>query len=184
MSTSYDEPEQDNIFKKPNIDEEKSTEIIQMSSFPKDTPKNMRTMNMKMRSKIPNISPIEKAISKLDSIAKRCVAKEDDKFETFAKHVATQMRKIPLERALILQNDIQGLLTRERLHCLSNAQAFSRSSTLSSTPNTLPCYNSTWDCFSDTSSAEQPTVHVDNIGETENSCEADILTQAWTTINM
>lgn len=81
-----------------------------MSSFPKDTPKNMRTMNMKMRSKIPNIFPIEKAISKLDSIAKVCVnkgsAKEDGEFETFAKHVATQMRKIPLERPLILQNDI------------------------------------------------------------------------------
>jgi len=72
-----------------------------------------------MRSKPPNISPIEKAISKLDSIAKECVAKEDDEFETFGKHVANQMRKIPLKRALILQNDIQGSLTRERLHCLN-----------------------------------------------------------------
>lgn len=98
--------------------------------------------------------------------------------------MVTQMRKIPLKRALILQNDIQGLLTQERLHYLSNAQAFSRSLTPNSTPNTLPCYNSTWNCSSDTSSAEQPTVHVDNIGETKNSCEADILTQASTTINM
>lgn len=40
MSTSYDEPEQDNIFKTLNIDEEKNTEIIQTSSFPK-TPKKI-----------------------------------------------------------------------------------------------------------------------------------------------
>jgi len=62
-----------------------------------------------MKSKVPNISPIEKAISKLDSIAK-----EDDEYETFGKHVSNQMTIIPLERALILQNDIQGLLPRER----------------------------------------------------------------------
>lgn len=175
MSTSYDEPdEQDDIFKTPNIDEGQDTEIIQTSSFPK-TEKKMKTSNLKIRSKLPNISPIEKAISKLDSIAKECVAKEDDEFETFGKHVANQMRKIPLERALILQNDIQGLLTRERLHCLSKSQTVSRSSTPSST---LLHSNSTWDYSSDSCSTEQPTIHVNSIEEIQNSCEADILTQA------
>lgn len=48
----------------------------------------MRTLNLKMRSKIPNISPIENLISKLGSIAIGCVAKEDDVFETYGKHVA------------------------------------------------------------------------------------------------
>jgi len=86
------------------------------------------------------------------------------------------MRKIPLERSLILQNDIQGLLTRERLHCLSNSQTVSRSSTPSST---LLHSNSTWDYSSDTCS-----IHVNNIEKIQNSCEADILTQAWTTVNM
>jgi len=89
------------------------------------------------------------------------------------------MRKIPLERALILQNYIQGLLTRERLHCLS--KTVSRSSTPSST---LLHSNSTWDYSSDTCSTEQPIIHVNSIEETQNSCEADILTQAWTTVNM
>ncbi|KAF0703933.1 MADF domain-containing protein, partial [Aphis craccivora] len=173
------EPEYDNIFKiSPNIDEGQDTEITQTSSFPKIL-KKMNTSNFKMRSKLPNISPIEKAISKLDSIAKECVVKEDDEFETFGKHVANQLRKIPLERALILQNDIQGLLTRARLHCLSNSQTVSRSSTPSST---LLHSNSTWDYSSDTCSTQQPTIHVNNIGGIQNSCEADILTQAWTTI--
>lgn len=100
------EPEHDDIFKiSPNIDEGQDTEITQTSSFPK-TLKKMNTSNFKMRSKLPNISPIEKTISKLDSTAKECVVKEDDEFETFGKHVANQLRKIPLERALILQNDI------------------------------------------------------------------------------
>jgi len=175
------EPEHDDIFKiSPNIDEGQDTEITQTSSFPK-TLKKMKTSNFKMRSKLPNISPIEKAISKLDSIAKECVVKEDDEFETFGKHVANQMRKIPLERALILQNDIQGLLTRVRLHCLSNSQTVLRSSTQSST---LLHSNSIWDYSSDTCSTQQPTIHVNNIEEIQNSCEADILTQAWTTVNM
>ena len=95
MSTSYDEPdEQDDIFKTPNIDEGQDTEIIQTSSFPK-TEKKMKTSNLKIRSKLPNISPIEKAISKLDSIAKECVANEDDEFETFGKHVANQNQTHP-----------------------------------------------------------------------------------------
>lgn len=141
MSTSYDEPEQDDIFKTPNIDEGQDTEIIQTSSFPK-TKKKMNSSNLSMRSKLPNISPIEKAISKLDSIAKECVAKENDEFEFFGKHVTNQMRKIPLEWALIFQNDNQGLMTRERLHCVSKSQTVSRSSTLSST---LLHSNSTWD---------------------------------------
>lgn len=183
MNTSHDEPEQDDIFKTPIIEEDQdNTEIIQTTSFPK-TLKKMKTSNLKMRSKLPNISPIEKAISKLDSIAKECVTKEDDEFETFGKHVANQMRKIPLERALILQNDIQSLLTKERLHCLSYSQTVSRSSTPSST--LLPT-NSTWDYSSDTCSSEQPTIHVNNIDEiqNQNNFEADILTQAWTTVNM
>lgn len=175
-NTSFEEPEQDDIFKTPNIDEGQDTQIIQTPSMRK-----IKTSNLKIRSKLPNISPIEKAISKLDSIAKECVSKEDDEFETFGKHVANQMRKIPLERALILQNNIQGLLTRERLHCLSNLQTVSRSSTPSST---LPRSNSTWDYSSDTCSTEQPTIYVNNIEEIQNSSESDILTQAWSTVNM
>uniref|UniRef100_A0A2S2QPU3 MADF domain-containing protein n=1 Tax=Sipha flava TaxID=143950 RepID=A0A2S2QPU3_9HEMI len=143
---------------------------------------NMKTSNLKMKStKTPIISTIEKEISKLDGIAKGCV---DNEFETFGKHVANQMRKIPLERALILQNDIQGLLTRERLRCLSYSKVLSTSSTSVSTTRTLLCSNSTRHYSSDTSSTDQPTVCVNTIEETENSCKADILAQAWSNVNM
>lgn len=45
--------------------------------------------------------------------------KMDDEFETFGKHIANQLRRLPLHRALQIQQDFQSILTRERIHYLN-----------------------------------------------------------------
>lgn len=51
MNTSYDEPEQDDIFRTPNIDEGQDTEIVRTSSFTK-TLKKMKTSNLNQNYRI------------------------------------------------------------------------------------------------------------------------------------
>lgn len=44
----------------------------------------------------------------------------ENEFMIFGQHVASQLRELPLDEALQLQNDIQRLLTEARLRSLNN----------------------------------------------------------------
>lgn len=45
--------------------------------------------------------------------------KAEDEFDIFATHIAAQLRLLPLQNALKLQEKIQALVTKERLACVT-----------------------------------------------------------------
>ena len=57
----------------------------------------------------------------LPAIASTSVNKStEDEFSVFARHVAMQLRMLPLVKALHLETEIQKLIATERISCLSN----------------------------------------------------------------
>ncbi|XP_022192431.1 uncharacterized protein LOC111050420 [Nilaparvata lugens] len=64
---------------------------------------------------------LQKIVRKLDDIAKLQI-EPDDEFHTFGMHVANQLRRLPLQRALFLQNKFQTLITEERMSAISDAE--------------------------------------------------------------
>lgn len=55
------------------------------------------------------------AINKLQKIAEMATADTEDLYDTFGKHLASQMRELPLKSFIILQRKFQNLITEERL---------------------------------------------------------------------
>ena len=70
------------------------------------------------------INAVESAISKLQNY------KIEDQCDRFGKHVAGQLRELPLRSFVVLQEEIQSLITNGRLHCMN-------------TPSPLASYAST-----------------------------------------
>lgn len=63
------------------------------------------------------IIAVESAISKLQDLSKN--RHLEDQYDTFGKHVAGQLRELPLRSFVILQEKIQSLITNERLKCMN-----------------------------------------------------------------
>ena len=63
-----------------------------------------------------NPGTLQEAINALKEISN--LNKDSNQFHTFAHHVAVQLEQLPLESALVLQSDIQNLITRTRLKVL------------------------------------------------------------------
>jgi hypothetical protein len=63
------------------------------------------------------IVAVESAISKLENLSQNRYL--EDQFDRFGKHVAGQLREIPLRSFVVLQEKMQRLLTNERLHCMN-----------------------------------------------------------------
>ena len=60
------------------------------------------------------IIAVESAISKLQNLSQnQCL---EDQYDRFGKHVAGELRELPLCSFVVLQEKIQSLLTNERLH--------------------------------------------------------------------
>lgn len=51
----------------------------------------------------------------------RNIIDKDDEFEIFGSHIAAQLRKLPIKNALILEEQIQSLITKERISCIKQA---------------------------------------------------------------
>lgn len=49
---------------------------------------------------------------------------DENEFVLFGKLVGTQLQKLPVEHALNVQNEIQNLLTKERIKAMKNASNF------------------------------------------------------------
>ena len=63
------------------------------------------------------IVAIESAISKLQNLSQNRYL--EDQYDGFGKHIAGQLRELPLRSFVILQDKIQSFLTNERLHCMN-----------------------------------------------------------------
>lgn len=95
------------------------TSEIENSSQPK-TPQSVFRAPQKRKRKIfenENISNITAAIDKLDGVVQRSKSAEDE-FDTFAKHIAVQLRQMPLYDALICQEQIEAVVRKKRLQLL------------------------------------------------------------------
>lgn len=51
----------------------------------------------------------------------------DDQYDRFARHVASQLRELPLRSFVILQQEIQNSITRERLNQIDFTNQFTPS---------------------------------------------------------
>jgi hypothetical protein len=60
---------------------------------------------------------VESALSKLQNLSQNRYLL--DQYDGFGKHVAGQLRELPLRSFVVLQEKIQSLLTNERLHCMN-----------------------------------------------------------------
>jgi len=60
------------------------------------------------------IVAVESAISKLQNLSKNRYL--EDQYDRFGKHVAGQLRELPLRNVVVLQERIQSLLINERPH--------------------------------------------------------------------
>ncbi|KAL4104560.1 hypothetical protein QTP88_019855 [Uroleucon formosanum] len=58
---------------------------------------------------------LENSINKLQKIAEMATADTEDQYDKFGKHLASQMRELPLKSFIILQSKFQNLITEERL---------------------------------------------------------------------
>lgn len=66
---------------------------------------------------LPPLAPISSIPRTIRSNANK--RKAEDEFEIFASYIAAQLRLLPLENALMLQEKIQALVTKERIACMS-----------------------------------------------------------------
>ncbi|PNF22504.1 hypothetical protein B7P43_G14378 [Cryptotermes secundus] len=86
------------------------------------------------------LTAFESAINKLQDIA-RVAAESEDEYETFAKHIANQLRTLPTRSFILLQGKIQNLITIERLNCL-DSQASPQLTCSMGSPQTPPSLTS------------------------------------------
>jgi hypothetical protein len=71
------------------------------------------------RSKTNSIGLVNEAITNLKHL-KRAMNNSEDEFQQFANHIAAQLRQLPLQNALLLQEIIQSLITRARISCMTS----------------------------------------------------------------
>nr|CAI5853843.1 unnamed protein product [Callosobruchus analis] len=69
------------------------------------------------------MSTISAAIYKLDEVVQKNNSNADDEFDIFAKHIAIQLRQMPLYDALICQEQIQNIIRQKRLELLRPLQS-------------------------------------------------------------
>ncbi|KAE9522202.1 hypothetical protein AGLY_017462 [Aphis glycines] len=76
------------------------------------TPQPRKSANKRSYSQI---SHIENSINKLEAISNSC-REDDDEFDLFAKSIAVQLRKMPLDRAFVCQEKLMCVMKEERLY--------------------------------------------------------------------
>lgn len=80
-------------------------------SLGKLPPKRIK-LGLPCTKQIPN--RFENSINKLKKIAEMATADTEDQYNKFGKHLASQMRELPLKSFIILQSKFQNLITEER----------------------------------------------------------------------
>lgn len=105
----------------------------------------------KKKQKVNN--SIEYAIDKLQNLSDQCKEAEEDEFDLFCKSLACQLKKMPLERALICQEKLQSVMTQERLHQITY--------TSSPQPSNSSVYSATSSYYSNSPPFQQYTPRQD-----------------------
>lgn len=100
----------------------------------------------KKKRKVDNT--FEQAIDKLQTIANECKDPEDNEFDIFCKSLAYQLKKMPLERALVCQEKLQSVMTTERLHQI-----------VSSAPSTSSAYITQTSSYSQSINSSSSSTH-------------------------
>jgi hypothetical protein len=92
-------------------------------------------------------TPIDRAIKELKTISEQAKVQTEDEFDLFCKSLAVQLKKMPLNMALICQEKLQSVMTQARLTQMSQSLPeviYSDSSTPSPfTINQSPLYQNT-----------------------------------------
>lgn len=76
----------------------------------------------------PNIRPMEKSVHQPEFVTTR---NGEDEFDSFGKNVASQLRQLPISRALLTQQKIMSVLTIERILHIQESQNPSSASSCS-----------------------------------------------------
>lgn len=140
-----------------------------------------------------NMSQIENSVMKLEKISKLCQSDDEDEFDLFCKSLAVQLKKMPLDRALICQESLQSVMRQERLYQLNsshqNQDQLHSNSSYTSTPavspldshNTSESVQSHWSQNNDNAVASctqlQPRI-LQDIDENSTQQSQDIISQA------
>lgn len=88
--------------------------------------------NRKRKMVNDNISSISAVIDKLDNVVQNNKNETDNEFEIFGKHVAVQLKQMPLYDAIMCQEQIQTIMRQKRLELLTRQSSSSCHTTLSS----------------------------------------------------
>ena len=91
-------------------------------------------------------SEIADAIQQLDKIAQNAV--EDKPYDQFGKYVAAELRQLPQQQAILLQQEIQNCITRSKLSCLPPTNVMSPGSYPGSTDSPTLSMNNDYDVVS------------------------------------
>jgi len=97
--------------------------------------KTKRNRGMK-RPNARSLQDVKSSIEKLRQISDDCETREDE-FDFFGKSLALQLKKMPLQRALICQQKLQQVMMDERMYQLDEGARHSSSPLASSS-----CYSS------------------------------------------
>lgn len=84
-----------------------------------------------------HLSATDEIIEKLDKLTHNYTDDDENEYVVFGKHVATQLNKLPVERAVVCQEKIQSILTQERLLLVSKFRAPARSASSSPVSSSL-----------------------------------------------
>lgn len=74
---------------------------------------------LKRRKQLSN--RFDNTVNKLQHIAQLTSEDTEDQYDIFGKHLASQLRDLPLRSFILLQSKIQNLITEERLNNLNNS---------------------------------------------------------------
>ncbi|KAG8253994.1 hypothetical protein J6590_017377 [Homalodisca vitripennis] len=67
-------------------------------------------------------------------LTQHCSSQKPDEYDLFAQHIAEQLRKLPTQRFIVLQDKIQRLVTSERIEHLSEVSEKCSSNVSSASP--------------------------------------------------
>lgn len=137
--TNDDEPENDSehmtvnvASQRENPESQSHVEPLQSASTTPSTPKRKRPFSemlppqlAKSLKRLPRHkqlpSRFENTVNKLQKIVELIQVDDEDQYDTFAKHLASQLRELPLRSFIMLQSKIQNLITEERITNLSSS---------------------------------------------------------------
>lgn len=84
---------------------------------------NLASKSFLKTSESNSVNVVEKkAVNSLKSIADSTVTQQEDELDHFGKYIIAMLRQLPPLNALICQQEIQNILTRERIAVMERTQ--------------------------------------------------------------